>query len=92
MKSILQNEARCYFCGSTVGLEVHHCMFGRGQRQLSEKHGLTVYCCYRCHRDNHWGVHGNRQMDLTLKKLSQKVFEKKYGHEKWMNVFKRNYL
>lgn len=92
MKSILQNEKRCYFCGSTVGLEEHHCMFGRGLRTLSERHGLKVYLCFRCHRDTKFGVHGNREMDLQLKRVSQMAFEKKYNHETWMEVFKRNYL
>lgn len=34
----------------------------------------------------------NRERDLLLKKYAQKIFEEEYGHEKFMEVFKRNYL
>lgn len=38
------------------------------------------------------GVHMNIHMDLLLKRYGQRVFEEAYGHDKFMEVFHRNYL
>lgn len=93
MRSIIQTEKRCYLCGSTVGLERHHCIHGSGWRQLADKYGLTVYLCGRCHRDGKVGVHGqNTEADMKLKRAAQRAFEKKWNHDIWMLQFKRNYL
>lgn len=92
MKSIISDEERCYLCGSTVGLEKHHCIHGTSGRKLADRWGLTVMLCSRCHRGSE-GVHGrNSEADRHLKKLAQKKFEEKYSHEKWMEIFQRNYL
>ena len=92
MRSIIQTEKRCYLCGSTVGLEVHHVFFGRGMRAVSDKHGLKLFLCPYHHRDQKHGAHGNREVDLYLKREAQKVFEKKHGHDRFMEIIGRNYL
>ena len=43
MKSILQTDRSCYFCGSVVGLEEHHIFAGTANRKISEKYGLSDY-------------------------------------------------
>lgn len=95
MKSILQDyesERECFYCRSTQNLEEHH-IFGAANRKLSEKYGLKVLLCTKCHRDNKQGVHGeNNELRKTLQQLAQKEFEKVYGHEKYMKVFIKNYL
>ena len=48
--------------------------------------------CAGCHRDTKHGVHGNREMDLILKKHGQKEFEKTGSREEFMRMFGRNYL
>ncbi len=92
MKSIIQEEKRCYLCGSTVGLEKHHCIHGSGWRQRADRWGLTVWLCAYHHRDNKHGVHGDAKLDNWFKQLAQRTFEKKYSHDKWMSIFGRNYL
>ena len=93
MKSIIADGNCCYLCGATQGLERHHCLYGRGIRPLADKFGLTVMLCGRCHRDGKYGVHGlNKEADLRLKRIAQITFEAKYDHQKWMEIFKRNYL
>lgn len=93
MKSIICNGECCYLCGSTQGLERHHCLYGTANRKQADKYGLTVMLCARCHRDNKFGVHGlNKEADLRLKRVAQITFEAKYSHEKWMHVFGKNYL
>ena len=92
MKSIIQKEKECYLCGTTTGLENHHCIHGSGWRKLADSYGLTVWLCSYHHRDSKQGVHGNRELDLKLKRKAQEVFEEKHGHEKFMKIFGRNYL
>lgn len=53
---------------------------------------MQVYLCANHHNMSANGVHMNRERDLLLKKYAQKIFEEEYGHEKFMEVFKRNYL
>lgn len=36
-------------------------------------------------------VHQNREMDLEMILMSQRVFERKYSREKWMEEFGKNY-
>lgn len=38
------------------------------------------------------GVHFNRGLDMRIKQDMQRAFEKLYGHEKFMQVFGKNYL
>ena len=92
MKSILQEEKRCYFCGSTVGLEEHHIYFGVGLRPISERNGLKCWLCGYHHRNTKYGVHGNRKLDLKLKETCQSKYEETHSREEWMKLIKRNYL
>ena len=91
MKSIIQKEKKCYFCGSTIGLEEHH-IYMNSLRKTSERNGFKVWLCYRCHRDNKFGVHGNRQMDLELKRKCQEVYEQTHTRNEWRMLIGRNYL
>jgi hypothetical protein len=93
VKSIIQTEKICYFCGAVSNLESHHIFFGEKNRKWSEKYGLKVWLCHYDHRDNLNGVHGlAAQKRKHLEMIGQEVFEKKYGHKKFMDVFGRNYL
>ena len=93
MKSIIQREKECFLCGSTQHLELHHCIFGDGWRKLADNYGLTVWLCWKHHRDYKVGVHGlNTEARDFLKRTAQKAFEKKWGHELFMLQFGRNYL
>lgn len=93
MKSIIQTEKECYFCHTTRMLEDHHIFFGEKNRKWSEKYGMKVWLCHYHHRDNVKGVHGlATQNRMHLEILGQEIFEKKYGHKKFMNVFGRNYI
>lgn len=90
-KSIISNEKECFLCGRQINLERHHIMAGTANRKLSEKYGLWVYLCHDCHT----GVDGaqyNAVAGLELKQTAQRVFENKYSHEFWMDVFRKNYL
>lgn len=87
----MQENKRCFFCGTEIGLEVHHVMSGTANRKLSEKYGLTVWLCHR----HHTGVDGaqyDKEKNQALKQLAQIAFENRYGHDEWMKVFRKNYL
>lgn len=88
-ESIVGSTKYCYAC-HMANAEVHHIFYGP-YRSLSEKYGLKIGLCADHHRGKH-GVHGiNRDLDHELKQIAQKAFERKYGHDKFMEVFTRDY-
>lgn len=91
MKSIMQQTNECYICGCKQNLEEHHVMSGTANRRLSERYGLKVYLCYTHHRSP-IGVHNDYILKERLEKDAQIAFEKIYGHSKWMQDFRKNYL
>jgi len=82
----------CFICHRKGVLHKHEVFFGTANRKKSIKWGMVVALCPECHNMSNKGVHFNRFADLELKRTAQKVFEEKYGHEKFMEVFGRNYL
>lgn len=80
----------CAVCGRPYA-ERHEIFFGTGQRQLSIKYGLQIDLCAEHHRGAD-GPHHNREINLKYKREAQTKFEAKYGHEKFIEVFGRNYL
>ena len=95
MHSLLSDERKCWICGSTRNLERHHVYGGNANRPLSEKYGCWVYLCKYHHtgdiRGNREAVHFNKRIRDFLREECQIAFEKKYGHERFMEVFKKNY-
>ena len=93
MKSILQDlsEPRCYVCGCTRALELHHVMSGNANRPLSTRYGLLLFLCHD-HHTGRIGVHSDYILKERLEKDALRAFEKLYGHNKWMQVFRKNYL
>jgi hypothetical protein len=79
----------CEVCGKTYA-ETHEIFFGP-LRQLSIKYGIQALLCAEHHRGP-YGPHQNKQRDIELKQRGQMFFEQYYGHEKFMELFGRNYL
>lgn len=91
MKSIIQEDTDyCFFCGK-YGTEIHHVYFGNPNRKWSDKYNCVVGLCADHHRGNR-GVHFNRELDLTLKKIGQKKFIENYPELNFMEIFGKNYL
>lgn len=88
----LKGAKQCFICQSTINVEKHHIFYGTSNRKNADKYGLTVHLCRFHHRDKKQGVHFDRDLDRELKKLAQKMFERKHGHERFMEVFGKNYL
>ncbi len=91
-KSIISNEYECLLCGDIRGLHKHH-IFQGVNRQLSEKYGCWVYLCPYHHNMSNYGVHSDKKLDVQLKRIGQKMWEKNYGtREDFIQIFGRNYL
>ena len=93
-KSILQDEKRCFLCGSYQWLEEHHVFSGYGIRPISEQYGLKVYLCHYCHNEPPNGVHQNRENRLFLQRKAQKIAMKHYGWsvDDFRKIFRKNYI
>ena len=99
--SIMHNkqEGTCYLCMLLKGdydtrrhLQEHHVMSGTANRKLSERYGLKVYLCLEHHTAGPEAVHNNAGLQRMLQENAQRIFEKKYSHGKWMEVFGRNFI
>ena len=88
MKSIIQDGKECYLCGTTINLHLHHVFFGTYRRKQSDDYGVTVYLCQKHHNE----LHARRELQVWLFKIAQTKFEEIYGHEKYKQIFKINYL
>lgn len=92
-KSIVQDDmSKCYICGTTQNLHTHEIFFGNSDRKKSIQYGLYVRLCGYHHNQSNDGVHFNKDLNRFFKRLGQIKFEKKYGHDKFMEVFHKNYL
>lgn len=86
--SIIQPKLdRCLICGARP-VEKHEVFYGSGFRTKSKDYGMVVALCHICHMN----IHNNQENDVKLKKWAQAVFEEEYGHRRYMQVFKKNYL
>ncbi|MEW4411551.1 hypothetical protein [Clostridium sp. AN503] len=94
MKSIMEPTPaeECFLCGRCGQLEEHHIFGGNPNRKLSEKYGLKVHLCCRCHRDNREGVHGNREKMDHLHWTGQQAFERTHSRDDFIRIFGKNYL
>lgn len=91
-KSIIQEDTTCcYVCGHP-GAELHHIYHGSANRKKSDKYGCVVGLCKLHHTVSPFGVHFNKNLDDALKRTTQRKFEELYGHDKFMEVFNKNYL
>lgn len=94
MKSILQNDKRCFICGGSGGywgLDHHHVYFG-ALRKKSEKYGLTVWLCHdTCHLN---GVHKKADLNRKLQAVAQQKAMSVYGWDTtdFIKEFYKNYL
>lgn len=91
MKSILQEEKECWFCGKTNELHLHH-IYGNANRNISDKNGFVVYLCLRHHTGSKQSVHLNKNMDLTLKCCCQSKYEESHTREEFRDLIGKSYL
>lgn len=80
--SIIQKEKKCYVCGTTQNLHLHHVMFGKNRKKADEDK-LTVYLCWQHHEGTN-GVHGKNghELDMKLKHIAVKAWCEYYNKTK----------
>ena len=81
-KSILQTKKECYITKSTTNLHKHHIFEGTANRRISEEDGLWIWLRAAWHNASDYGVHSDKELDLQLKKIAQKSWQKFYGKTK----------
>lgn len=87
--STVSKSNKDYILGETIsGLYSQQIIFGKN-RKNSEKYGLKVRLCDECHYRLH---NQDEALAMKYRKLGQLYFEARWGHEKYMQVFGRNYL
>ena len=92
MKSVIQIDKECFYCRTTQNLHSHHIFFGVSNRKNSETYGMKVWLCQE-HHTGRAGVHHNRDMDLALKEMAQRDFEKLFGdRETFRKIFGKSWL
>ena len=85
--SLPMEEDRCRICGTTQLLQTHHMLHGY-MRKAADKYGLTCRLCVYCHSE----LHDHGLYDRELQQEAQRRFEEQYGHEKYMEIFGKNFL
>ncbi len=89
--SILQDRKECYITHDTEGLHKHHIMRG-SRRKAAEKWGCWIWLRADWHNMAAYGVHNNPRLEEQLRQICQMRFEELHWHDKWMEVFGKNYL
>jgi len=96
--SIVQTgEVKCYLCGrKDLGLEVHHCIPGRGNRKICTDLGLWTWLCPKCHRNLHDHNVGYKEIQADAQKAfiaeqKKKGLAESVAREIWYERFKKFY-
>ena len=91
-ESIITQSKRCFYCGSEVGLQRHHCVKGSANRRLAESDGLWIWIC-PYHHDFIHGKDGHAH-DLTLHRIAEEKWLKHYKKEipDWIERYGKNWL
>lgn len=84
---ITEDLDHCYLCGGQRH-QFHHCMNTKVGKKKSEKYGLMMPVCYKCHSK----IHDKDDNSIQIKKLAQRKFETIYQRDLWVKEFGKNYL
>lgn len=86
--SIITNNLKiCYVCQKRKKDDLNE-VFEGSNRQMSMKYGLVIPVCRTCHTEYDL----NKELRQKYQREAQKIFEEKYGHDLFMQKFKKNYL
>ena len=94
-RSLLSGKRQCYICAeincikNTKNLERHH-VFPGSRREASEATGCFCWLCQE-HHTGPTGVHHNRTLAMWLMARCQRNYEAKFGHDKFMAFFGKNF-
>jgi hypothetical protein len=80
----------CWGCHREFGLDRHHIYGGNPDRQHSDRYGLYVHLCHKCHQSVTDEL--DRELIDGLHMEGQRRFESVHGAGEFERVFGRNYL
>lgn len=86
--SILTDDLEHSYMSGRLKEDIHHCVFGRGRRQIAEKNGFLIPLTH----EEHMKVHQNRKMQLFFIRKCQRKYEETHTREDWLRLVGRNYL
>ena len=97
---MLNNDKRCFVCGTANDLHIHHIFEGTANRKKSEEDDMKIYLCGYHHNMSNAGIHYNKELELKVKKLAQQVWMKQFVPnlpledqiEAFIKRYGRNYL
>lgn len=88
LKSIMTEDwEHCFLCGKQAQ-QIHHVM-NKSYKKKSEKYGLLVPLCAKCHSKVH---DSDESLNKELKKIAQADFVLKYSGNLWIREFDKNFL
>lgn len=88
MKSIMQEDKRCFITGYEGPVDRHHIFHGP-RRKAAEKYGCWCWLRHDVHMDLHQRC---PELDRMLKRACQERFEEIFSHDEFMAIFGKNYL
>lgn len=92
-KSLINNEKCCLLCGATEAVHKHHIFYGTANRTIADEQGCWCYLCAFHHNMSKFGVHFRKDLDIQLKQLCQREWEKTYGNrEEFIKTYGKSYL
>ena len=88
LKSIMTKDfEHCFVCGKQAQ-QWHHVM-NKSDKKNSEKYGLLIPVCSKCHAKIHDSDEG---LNKEIKKIAQADFMMEHSFAAWMALFGKNYL
>ena len=81
----------CAICGKPFAM-THEVFYGNPYARFSQDYNMTIKLCYDHHQHHKTGIHFDRAFDLKIKRKYQTVFEKEHGHEKFIEIFDKDYI
>ena len=84
------DDTECYICGWKGDVIRHEVFYGTANRQNSKRFGCWCNLCVPCHQ----AIHTNpecKYADEALKKTTYEIFCKRYGKERFRDIFGRFY-
>lgn len=85
--SILTNNLNeCYLCGKPK--QDLHEIYSSGSRKQSMVYGFVIPLCRLCHQN----ITLNSVLNLQLKQICQKEYEKEHTRDEFLAIIHKNYL
>ncbi len=89
--SIITNDLEhCILCGAKKD-NLHEVFYG-AYRHTSIKYGLVIPLCERHHTKGEYAIHHDRELDLKMKFLAQRIFVSRYSLELFIKEFGMDYI